>query len=44
MKRKLDATNLQHAEKALSMRLRLAWNAGGAAVVEQATVNFLAVL
>ena len=37
---RLDVTNSQHGEKALAMRLRLAWNAGGAAVVEQATVNF----
>jgi len=37
---RLDVTNSQHGEKALAMRLRLAWNAGGGAVVEQATVNF----
>ena len=37
---RLDVTNSQHGEKALAMRLRLAWNAGVAAVVEQATVNF----
>ena len=27
---RLDVTNSQHGEKALAMRLRLAWNAGGA--------------
>ena len=37
---RLDVTNSQHGTKALAMRLRLAWNAGGAAVVEQATVDF----
>ena len=37
---RLDVTNSQHGTKALAMRPRLAWNAGGAAVVEQATVDF----
>ncbi len=37
---RLDVTNSQHGTKALAIRLRLAWNAGGAAVQEQATVDF----